>query len=78
MLDSDAGRGITETSKLDIPAQMIDAYRALGVLAAHPNIEPKRIAIFGLSQGAMAALYSSNVWFRDIYVHRAADQGRRP
>src|SRR6516164_6422847 len=65
--DSYAGRGITDTSKLDILAQMIDAYRALGVLAAHPKIDPKRIAIFGLSKGAMAALYSSNVRFRDMY-----------
>ena len=65
--DSYAGRGITDSSKLDWLAQMIDAYRALGVLAAHPNIDPKRIAIFGLSKGGMTALYSSNVRFRDMY-----------
>jgi hypothetical protein len=45
VLDSYSGRGITDTSKLDILAPMIDAYRALGVLAAHPSIDPKRIAI---------------------------------
>jgi dienelactone hydrolase len=67
VLDSYTGRGITDTSKLDSLAQMIDAYRALGVLAAHPNIDPKRIAIFGLSKGGMAALYSSNVRFRAMY-----------
>src|SRR5262249_46674370 len=66
LLDSYAGRGITDTSKLDWLAQMIDAYRALAVLAAHPNIDPKRIAIFGLSKGGIAALYSSNVRFRDM------------
>jgi dienelactone hydrolase len=65
--DSRAGRGITDPSKLDIVAPMIDAYRALGVLAAHPNIDPKRIAIMGNSKGSMAALYSSNVRFRDMY-----------
>ena len=32
----DAGRGIADTSKLDILAPMIDGCRALGVLAAHP------------------------------------------
>jgi dienelactone hydrolase len=67
VLDSYAGRGIADTSKLDILAPMIDAYRALGVLAAHPNIDPKKIAIMGLSKGSMAALYSSNVRFRDLY-----------
>jgi dienelactone hydrolase len=58
---------MTDTSKLDWLAQMIDAYRALGVLATHPKIDPKRIAIFGLSKGAMAALYSSNVRFLGMY-----------
>jgi dienelactone hydrolase len=67
VLDSYAGRGITDASKLDVLAQMIDAYRALGVLATHPNIDSKRIAILGVSKGAMAALYSSNVRFRDMY-----------
>jgi dienelactone hydrolase len=67
VLDSYTGRGMAETSKLDILAPMIDAYRALGVLAAHPNIDPKRIAIMGVSKGSMAALYSSNVRFRDMY-----------
>jgi dienelactone hydrolase len=67
LLDSYTGRGITDTSKLDILAQMVDAYRALGVLAARSNIDSKRIAILGISKGAMAALYSSNVRFRDMY-----------
>lgn len=67
VLDSYTGRGITDPSKLDILAPMVDAYRALGVLATHPNIDPKRIAIMGLSKGSMAALYSSNVRFRNLY-----------
>ncbi len=66
LLDSYSGRGI-DSSKLDNVAQMIDAYRALGVLAAHPRIDPKRIAILGISRGAVAAVYSSNVRFRDMY-----------
>ncbi len=67
VLDSYAGRGITDTSKLDILAPMIDAYRALGVLATHPRVDLGRIAIMGLSKGSMAALYSSNVRFRGMY-----------
>jgi dienelactone hydrolase len=68
LLDSYTGRGITDASKLDILAQLVDAYKALGVLAAHPRIDPKRIAILGISKGSMAALYSSNVRFWNMYA----------
>jgi dienelactone hydrolase len=73
LLDSYTGRGITDASKLDILAQMIDAYRALGVLGAHRNIDARRIAILGISKGSMAALYSSNVRFRDMYAPQGAE-----
>ena len=73
VLDSYAGRGMAEPSKLDILAPMIDAYRALGVLAAHPHIDPKRIAIMGVSKGSMAALYSSNIRFRDMYAPQGVE-----
>jgi dienelactone hydrolase len=73
LLDSYAGRGITDASKLDILAQMVDAYRALGVLAAHPKIDSRHIAILGISKGSMAALYSSNVRFRDMYAPQGVE-----
>jgi len=66
MLDSFSGRGIGP-SKLDNVAMMIDGYRALDILAAHPRIDPARIAVMGISKGAMAALYSSNQRFVDMY-----------
>ena len=46
---------------------MVDSYRALGVLAAHPAIDPNRVAVMGNSFGARGALYSSNVRFRNMY-----------
>jgi dienelactone hydrolase len=67
VLDSFSGRGITEVSKLDAITPIVDSYRALGVLAAHPRIDPGRIAVMGNSFGARGALYSSNVRFRDMY-----------
>jgi len=72
VLDSFAGRGIVNTindqSQLDSLAMMIDAYRALGVLAKHPRIDPARIAVMGFSKGAVTAVYSSNERFRKIYA----------
>lgn len=71
ILDSFAGRGIVSTvadqTQLDSPAMMVDAYRALALLAKHPRIDPERIAIMGFSKGSVAAVYSSNERFRKLY-----------
>jgi dienelactone hydrolase len=70
ILDSFAGRGIvstvTDQSQLDHLAMAVDAYRALGVLAAHPRIDPARVAVIGFSKGAVAAVYSANQRFRTL------------
>ena len=70
ILDSFAGRGIistvTDQSQLDHLAMAVDAYRALGVLAAHPRVDPARIAVIGFSKGAVAAVYSANTRFRQL------------
>src|SRR5438552_3148762 len=42
---------ITETMAL------ADAYSGLGFLAAHPEIDPRRVVLTGFSYGAMATLY---------------------
>lgn len=71
ILDSFAGRGIVSTvndqSQLHSLAMMVDAYRALALLAGHPRIDPDRIAIMGFSKGAVAAVYSSNERFRRMH-----------
>jgi dienelactone hydrolase len=62
-MDSFAGRGIVSTtadqSQLGRLNMILDVYRSLAVLAAHPRIDPTRIAVMGFSRGAQAALYSS-------------------
>jgi dienelactone hydrolase len=72
ILDSFSGRGITSTvadqTQLDALAMMTDAYRALALLQKHPRIDPARIAVMGFSKGAVAAVYSSAVRFRRLYV----------
>jgi dienelactone hydrolase len=71
ILDTFSGRGIVSTvsdqSQLDSLAMVIDAYRALSLLAQHPRIDPARIAVMGFSKGAVPAVYSSNERFRKLY-----------
>lgn len=71
LVDSFSGRGIFNTindqSQLDALPMMVDAYRALAVLARHPRIDPGRIAVMGFSKGAVAAVYSSSERFRQMY-----------
>ena len=71
ILDTFSGRGIVSTvndqSQLHSLAMMVDAYRALAMLAGHSRIDPNRIAIMGFSKGAVASVYSSNERFRALY-----------
>jgi dienelactone hydrolase len=63
ILDSFTGRGLVSTvadqDRLGRLAMIIDAYRALELLAKHSRIDPARIAVMGFSRGGQAALYSS-------------------
>jgi dienelactone hydrolase len=76
ILDTFSGRGIvstvTDQSQLNSLAMMVDAYRALGMLAAHARIDPARIAIMGFSKGAVASVYSANERFRKMYAPAGA------
>lgn len=74
LLDCFSGRGITNStadqSQLDALAMMVDAYRALSMLARDPRLDPKRIAVMGFSKGAVAAVYSSSHAFERCTVLR--------
>jgi dienelactone hydrolase len=71
LVDSFSGRGIvntiTDQSQLDTLPMMVDAYRALALVAQHPRIDAGRIVVMGFSKGAVAAVYSSNQRFRKMY-----------
>jgi len=62
-VDSFAGRGIFNTGsdqdQLGRLAMIVDAYRALELLARHRRIDPARIAVMGFSRGGQSALYAS-------------------
>jgi dienelactone hydrolase len=75
LLDSFTGRGITSTSTnqalLGRLNMILDAYRSFDVLAAHPRIDPARIAVMGFSRGGQSALYSSMRRFQQTWNPRA-------
>lgn len=62
-LDGFTGRGLTsvntDQSLLARTNLILDIYRALGVLAKHPRVDPARFAVMGFSRGGQAALYAS-------------------
>jgi dienelactone hydrolase len=62
VMDSFTGRGIVETStdqaRLGRLAMIVDAYRALDLLARHPRVDPQRIALIGFSRGGQSVLYA--------------------
>ncbi len=71
VIDSFTGRGIVSTTddqgQLGRLAMIVDAYRALELLARHPRIDPARIALMGFSRGAQDALYASLKRFQRMH-----------
>lgn len=62
-IDGFSGRGLIEVNSnqalLGRLNFILDIYRALGVLAAHPRVDPQRVALMGFSRGGQATLYAS-------------------
>ena len=71
MFDGFSGRGITNTiedmSQLGRLNLIIDAYRALDLLARHPRIDPRTIVMMGFSRGGQATLYASMRRFQRMH-----------
>jgi dienelactone hydrolase len=70
-IDSFTGRGIVSTvadqSQLGRLNMILDLYRSLAILAAHPRIDPNRIAVMGFSRGGQAALYATLKRFQKMW-----------
>jgi dienelactone hydrolase len=70
-MDSFAARGIVNTNvdqlQLGWFNMTLDLYRSIAVLAAHPRVDPTRIAVMGWSRGGRAVLYSSLRRFQKMW-----------
>jgi dienelactone hydrolase len=75
VMDSFTGRGLVNTNNVKTGGQaqlgrlamIVDAYRALELLARHPRIDPDRIAVIGFSRGGHPALYASVRRFQKMH-----------
>jgi dienelactone hydrolase len=72
VVDSFSGRGLVNTNAdqfvLGRLAMIVDAYRALEVLAKHPRVDASRIVLVGFSRGGQAALYASVERFQRMHM----------
>lgn len=72
VIDSFGARGVKEVCTRGgalTPTQRIpDAYGALRLLAAHPRIDPARIALMGFSHGGALTMGAATLWARETYA----------
>ena len=70
-IDSFSGRGIVSTvadqSQLGRLNMILDLYRSVAILAAHPQVDPNRIAVMGFSRGGQAVLYATLKRFQKMW-----------
>ena len=71
VLDSFSGRGIVSTvqdqTQLGSLSMMVDAFKALELIAVHPRIDNKHIYVMGFSKGAVASIFSASNRFKKLY-----------
>jgi dienelactone hydrolase len=76
-LDGFSARGLTEVNSnqalLGRLNFILDIYRSLDVLAAHPRVDPQRIALMGFSRGGQATLYASLKRFHRMWNRSGVD-----
>jgi dienelactone hydrolase len=76
-LDGFTGRGlmsvVTDQALLGRLNFILDAYRALDILATHPRVDPSRIALMGFSRGGQATLFASLKRFHQMWNKSSID-----
>src|SRR5882724_1142130 len=76
-IDGFTGRGLTSVNMdqalLGRLNFILDAYRALDILAKHPRVDPARIALMGFSRGGQGALFASLKRFHQMWNKSGAE-----
>lgn len=71
-IDSLRGRGInevcTQPGALSPLQRVPDAYGALRLLATHPKIDAKRVALMGFSHGGIVTMLASTAWAKETFA----------
>jgi Dienelactone hydrolase and related enzymes len=71
VIDGFTGRGLTvvgpDQALLGRLNLVLDAYRALDILAKHPRIDASRIVMMGFSRGGQATLFASVKRFNELW-----------
>jgi dienelactone hydrolase len=72
VLDSFSARGLTEVCSnaraLTSTQRIPDAYGALRILATHPKIDARRIALMGFSHGGGLTMGAATEWAKETYA----------
>ena len=72
VLDSFTGRGVKEIctghQSVAQASRLVDVYRSLAMLATRPQIDPRRIALMGFSQGANVTLFAATLKFQRAWM----------
>lgn len=80
VIDSFSARGLKEVCgqgrKLAPLQRVPDAYGALRLLAAHPKIDPRRVALMGFSHGGAVTMLASTAWAKEAYAPDGAPSFR--
>lgn len=71
-IDSLRGRGINEVctnpGALSPLQRVPDAYGALRLLAAHPKVDARRVALMGFSHGGIVTMLASTTWAKETFA----------
>ena len=72
VVDSFSPRAIVETrtgqARISMSSRIVDAYRALELLATHPRLDLARIALMGFSQGGGVVLLARHARFQQLWM----------
>jgi dienelactone hydrolase len=75
IVDSFSGRGVGKINEtlegreaVNVGSRIVDAYRALELMATHPRIDRERVVLMGFSHGGATTLHATYTRFQQSYL----------